>query len=83
MTPSSNDPCSPLQINAKDILYDLGCGDARLLIEAAKSSGARGGTYMVLLLFRDFVLFLCRKVIRILKNICELVPGFKAPIARV
>ena len=29
-------------VTAKDLVYDLGCGDGRIVIEAAKSYGARG-----------------------------------------
>ena len=29
-------------VNAKDLVYDLGCGDGRLVILAAKQYGARG-----------------------------------------
>jgi SAM-dependent methyltransferase len=29
-------------VTSKDILYDLGCGDGRIVIEAAKTYGARG-----------------------------------------
>jgi SAM-dependent methyltransferase len=29
-------------VNAKDVVYDLGCGDGRLVIIAAKQFGARG-----------------------------------------
>ncbi|CAM9674054.1 unnamed protein product, partial [Hapterophycus canaliculatus] len=31
-----------LQLTRESVLYDLGCGDGRLLVEAVKSSGARG-----------------------------------------
>ncbi|CAM9245659.1 unnamed protein product [Laminaria digitata] len=31
-----------LQIGQEDIVYDLGCGDGRFLVEAVKASGARG-----------------------------------------
>ncbi|CBJ26045.1 conserved unknown protein [Ectocarpus siliculosus] len=31
-----------LQLVKESILYDLGCGDGRLLVEAIKASGARG-----------------------------------------
>lgn len=34
--------CCLLQIRRNDVVYDLGCGDGRLLVEAVKSSGARG-----------------------------------------
>ena len=30
------------QVNADDVLYDLGCGDGRLLIQAARRWGTRG-----------------------------------------
>ena len=30
------------EVNAKDIVYDLGCGDGRIVITAAKKYGARG-----------------------------------------
>jgi SAM-dependent methyltransferase len=30
------------QVGAKDVLYDLGCGDGRIVIAAAKQRGARG-----------------------------------------
>lgn len=30
------------QVDANDIVYDLGCGDARIVIAAAKERGARG-----------------------------------------
>lgn len=30
------------KVSASDIIYDLGCGDGRIVIEAAKSRGARG-----------------------------------------
>lgn len=30
-----------LQLTAQDVLYDLGCGDARILVHAAETSGAR------------------------------------------
>ena len=30
------------KVNSKDILYDLGCGDGRILITAAKQYGTRG-----------------------------------------
>jgi SAM-dependent methyltransferase len=29
-------------VSAKDVVYDLGCGDGRIVIEAAKRYGARG-----------------------------------------
>jgi len=29
-------------VTAKDLVYDLGCGDGRIVIEAAKTYGARG-----------------------------------------
>eukprot|EP00903_Cladosiphon_okamuranus_P008697 g8333.t1 len=31
-----------LELAAESVLYDLGCGDGRLLTEAVKASGARG-----------------------------------------
>lgn len=31
-----------MQLAEESILYDLGCGDGRLLTEAVKASGARG-----------------------------------------
>lgn len=30
------------QLGEDDILYDLGCGDGRVLVEAVKATGARG-----------------------------------------
>jgi SAM-dependent methyltransferase len=30
------------QVTEKDVVYDLGCGDGRIVIEAAKRYGARG-----------------------------------------
>jgi cyclopropane fatty-acyl-phospholipid synthase-like methyltransferase len=30
------------QVNKRDIVYDLGCGDGRIVIEAARQTGARG-----------------------------------------
>jgi ribosomal protein L11 methylase PrmA len=30
------------QVSAKDVVYDLGCGDGRIVITAAKKYGARG-----------------------------------------
>jgi len=30
------------QVGAKDVVYDLGCGDGRIVIAAAKQRGARG-----------------------------------------
>ena len=30
------------QINSEDVIYDLGCGDGRILITAAKKYGTRG-----------------------------------------
>jgi SAM-dependent methyltransferase len=30
------------RVSSNDVLYDLGCGDGRLVIEAAKQCGARG-----------------------------------------
>ncbi len=30
------------QVQAQDVVYDLGCGDGRLLIQAARGRGARG-----------------------------------------
>ena len=30
------------EVNASDVVYDLGCGDGRIVIEAAKRYGARG-----------------------------------------
>jgi predicted RNA methylase len=30
------------KVGSKDIVYDLGCGDGRIVIEAAKRFGARG-----------------------------------------
>ena len=30
------------QVNAKDIVYDLGCGDGRIVVAAAQQFGARG-----------------------------------------
>ncbi len=30
------------QVGSKDVLYDLGCGDGRIVISAAKDRGARG-----------------------------------------
>ena len=30
------------QVSEKDVVYDLGCGDGRIVIEAAKRYGARG-----------------------------------------
>ena len=31
------------QVRANDVVYDLGCGDGRIVIEAARRYGARGG----------------------------------------
>ena len=33
---------SMAKVNAKDVVYDLGCGDGRIVITAAKRFGARG-----------------------------------------
>uniref|UniRef100_K3WE72 Methyltransferase domain-containing protein n=1 Tax=Globisporangium ultimum (strain ATCC 200006 / CBS 805.95 / DAOM BR144) TaxID=431595 RepID=K3WE72_GLOUD len=30
-----------LQLSARDVLFDLGCGDARILVHAAQTTGAR------------------------------------------
>ncbi len=30
------------QVNARDVVYDLGCGDGRIVIAAARTYGARG-----------------------------------------
>lgn len=30
-----------LQLSADDVLFDLGCGDARILVHAAQTSGAK------------------------------------------
>ena len=30
------------EVNARDMVYDLGCGDGRIVIEAARARGARG-----------------------------------------
>ena len=29
-------------VGARDVIYDLGCGDGRIVIEAARTYGARG-----------------------------------------
>lgn len=34
-------PSSASQIRESDVLYDLGCGDGRLLVEVVKTTGAR------------------------------------------
>lgn len=36
-----------LQLSKESILYDLGCGDGRLLTEAVKVSGARGVSMVI------------------------------------
>ena len=44
--PTPNDVVSKMlelaQVTAKDIVYDLGCGDGRIVITAAQKYGARG-----------------------------------------
>ena len=41
---------SLVKLKPSDLLYDLGCGDARLLIAAAKQYGAKGVGYEISLL---------------------------------
>lgn len=39
-----------LQLGAQDVLFDLGCGDARILVHAAQTSGTRwegGGHFAI------------------------------------